>query len=42
MITESNYYRVVLETVYGYSKEVLDTLTDEECDHEYCVVANKR
>lgn len=40
MKTEYNYYRVILEYVYGYSKEKLDTLTDLECDYEYDMVSN--
>ena len=38
MKTEDNYYRVILETVYGYPKEVLNEMTDEECDEEYSVI----
>lgn len=38
MKTEDNYYRVILEHVYGYPKEVLDGMTDEECEEEYSVI----
>jgi hypothetical protein len=36
--TESNYYRIILETVWGYEKELLDTMTDEECEEEYSIL----
>lgn len=39
MKTESNYYRDILETVWGYDKELLDALTDEDCENVYEVVA---
>lgn len=39
MNDESNYYRDILEIVWGYNKELLETMTDEDCENEYQVVS---
>lgn len=40
MVTEGNYYRAILESVWGYDEELLKTMTDEDCEHEYDVISS--
>lgn len=41
MKTKDNYYRVILKT-FGYSKLVLDSMSDEECESEYEAIPNNQ
>lgn len=39
MVTQENYYRVILASIWGYSEEFLMHMTDEECEEEYEIIA---
>jgi hypothetical protein len=40
ILTDANYYRIVLKEVYNYPAETLQTMSDEDCESEYDLVIN--